>query len=52
MENKANGIQDAVWDVILNGGKDTMVDFSTWNRDAFERQIKAHPKVVLRFAGS
>ena len=51
LENRANGIQDAVFDVILNGGRETLVDFATWEREDFERRIKAHPKVVLRFAG-
>lgn len=51
LENRSNGIQDAIYDVILNGGQDTLVDFGTWQRDDFERRIKAHPKVVLRFAG-
>lgn len=49
LENRSNGIQDAIYDVILAGGDDTIVDFSTWDRDDFERRIKAHPKVVLRF---
>jgi len=51
LENRSNGIQDAIFEVILNGGQDTLVDFSTWQRDDFERRIKAHPKVVLRLAG-
>ena len=51
LENRSNGIQDAIYDVILNGGQDTLVDFDTWQRDDFERRIKAHPKVVLRFSG-
>lgn len=51
LENRGNGIQDAIYDIILNGGQDTLVDFDTWQRDDFERRIKAHPKVVLRFAG-
>ncbi len=49
LENRSNGIQDAIWDVILDQGRDTIVDFSTWDRDDFERRIRAHPKVVLRF---
>jgi threonine 3-dehydrogenase len=51
LENRANGIQDAIWDVILDGGRDTLVDFASWERGDFERRIGAHPKVVLKFAG-
>ncbi|MCB9781075.1 MAG: zinc-binding dehydrogenase [Alphaproteobacteria bacterium] len=51
LENKGNGIQDAIWEVILGGGGDALVDFATWDRDDFERRIQQHPKVVLRIAG-
>ncbi|NOY25109.1 MAG: zinc-binding dehydrogenase [Oligoflexia bacterium] len=51
LEHRGNGIQDAIFDVILAGGRDTIVDFADWDRDDFERRIQAHPKVVLRFAG-
>jgi hypothetical protein len=39
-----------VWDVILNGGDDTVIDIEAWSRETFEAQIKRHPKVVLRFS--
>lgn len=52
LENRSNGIQDAVWEVILNRGEDTLVDFATWDRDDFERRIRQHPKVVLKVAGA
>ncbi len=51
LEDRNNGIQQAVWDVILNQGEGTAVDIETWDRDAFEAAISAHPKVVIRFAG-
>jgi threonine 3-dehydrogenase len=51
LENRSNGIQDAVWEVILNKGEGTLVDFADWEQQAFEERIKAHPKVVIRFAG-
>lgn len=52
LENRANGIQDAVWEVILNRGEGTLVDFADWERESFEARIQAHPKVVIRFAGA
>jgi threonine 3-dehydrogenase len=51
LENTSNGIQQAVFDVILNGGDDTIVDIGDWERDEFERRIRRHPKAVIRFAG-
>lgn len=51
LENQQAGIQDAVWDVILNGGDGTMVGIEDWNRADFEAMIRTHPKVLIRFAG-
>ncbi|MDP6931670.1 MAG: zinc-binding dehydrogenase, partial [Myxococcota bacterium] len=51
LENTSNGIQDRIYDIILNGGQDTLVDIESWDRDSFEERIRRHPKVVLRFAG-
>ena len=51
LETRSNGIQDAVWEVILNQGQGTMVDIRDWERDTFEEAIRTHPKVVIRFAG-
>lgn len=50
LEARDNGIQDAVWEVILNRGDDTVVDIGDWERERFEAQIQRHPKVVIRFA--
>jgi len=51
LESTELGIQDAVWDVILDRGEDTVLDIAEWERDDFERRIQQHPKVVIRFAG-
>lgn len=51
LEDRANGVQDAVWKVILNEGQGTIVDIGSWEKDSFEQVIKQHPKAVLRFAG-
>jgi threonine 3-dehydrogenase len=51
LESKSNGIQEAIWDVILNRGEGTMVDIRDWERESFEDAIRNHPKVVIRFAG-
>lgn len=51
LEDRQNGIQDAVWNVILNRGEGTLVDIRDWEKTAFEGVIKRHPKAVIRFAG-
>lgn len=51
LEDRSNGIQDAVWKVILNEGKGTLVDIHDWEKDAFEQVIRQHPKALIRFAG-
>jgi threonine 3-dehydrogenase len=51
LENQGNGIQQAIWDVILDGGKQTMVDIDDWEPARFEERIRRHPKVVIRFSG-
>ncbi|HMV67558.1 MAG TPA: zinc-binding dehydrogenase [Myxococcota bacterium] len=51
LEQRENGIQDAVFDTILEGCADTMVDIRDFERSSFEDRIRRHPKVILRFAG-
>ena len=51
LENQNNGIQQAIWDVILNQGDDTVVGIEDWEKERFEERIRSHPKVVIRFSG-
>lgn len=51
LEDTSNGVQDAVWDVILNEGQGTIIDIADWAPAPFEAMMSAHPKVVIRFAG-
>jgi threonine 3-dehydrogenase len=50
LEHPTNGIQQAIWDVILAHG-DAVVDMAGWRRDTFEATLKRYTKPVLRFAG-
>ena len=52
LEDRSNGIQDRIWEVILNSGQGTMVDIRDWERTSFEKVISEHPKALIRFAGS
>ncbi len=51
LENHTNGIQDAIWNTILNRGEGTMVDIRDWEAASFEEKIRTHPKMLIRFAG-
>jgi threonine 3-dehydrogenase len=51
LEDRSNGIQDAVFKTILNGGVGTMVDIKDWDKASFENVIRQHPKALIRFAG-
>ncbi len=49
LESRDPDIQAGVWEVILRGGRDTIVPFSEWDPASFEERIKTHPKVLIRF---
>lgn len=49
LENTENGIQQAIFDVILNGGEGPMVHIEDWEREGFEALIQRWPKPVIRF---
>ncbi len=49
LQDKTNRIQDLIWEVILGGGAETVVDIRDWEAEAFQRSITAWPKVVIRF---
>ncbi|TNE91075.1 MAG: theronine dehydrogenase [Deltaproteobacteria bacterium] len=45
-----NGIQDAIWDVILNRGEGAMVSIADWEKESFEDMIRANPKPLIDFS--
>jgi threonine 3-dehydrogenase len=47
LSQTSNGIQDKVWNVILKGGQDTMVNLSEFNPDVFEQKMNEHPKLIF-----
>jgi threonine 3-dehydrogenase len=49
LEAKENRIQEKIFDVILNGGKDTVVPIGQYEPVDFEKRIKAHPKVLIKW---
>jgi threonine 3-dehydrogenase len=50
LENPTNGIQQKIWEVILDRG-DAVFDMASWERGRFEETMRRYTKPVLRFAG-
>jgi threonine 3-dehydrogenase len=48
LESREPNVHDLIWNVILNKGEGTIVDFATFDRDRFEQTLHDHTKVVLR----
>ncbi len=49
LESREPNIHDLLWEVILNRGEGTIMDFDRFDPTAFEALIENHPKVLLRF---
>jgi threonine 3-dehydrogenase len=51
LEAKENKIQEQIYTVILNGGRDTIVRIDDYDVEDFERRINTHPKVLIQWGG-
>jgi len=49
LEDKSNGIQDNIFNVILDGGKETVVHIDDFEPESFEKKLNEWPKLVLQF---
>jgi threonine 3-dehydrogenase len=49
LSDRRNGIQDKIWDVILNKGTDTIIPFGDFDPDAFEQKMNEKPKILFKF---
>ncbi|UCH84605.1 MAG: alcohol dehydrogenase catalytic domain-containing protein [Candidatus Latescibacterota bacterium] len=49
LEARENQIQDRIFDVILDKGKDTVIPITDFDPDDFERRFDAHPKVIIKW---
>jgi len=47
LSDKSNGIQDAIWNVILEKGEGTILPFSEFTPESFEKAMNAHPKIIF-----
>jgi threonine 3-dehydrogenase len=50
LEARENQIQNKIYEVILNGGKDTIIDIDDYEPGDFEKRITEHPKVLVKWA--
>lgn len=49
LENPRNGIQEKIWNIILERGKDTIVPIAEYTKEVFEEKMAKHPKILLQF---
>lgn len=49
LSDKSNGVQDKIWDVILKKGKGTVIPFSEYNKENFEKSMNENPKIIFKF---
>ncbi len=47
LSDTRNGIQDAIWNVILKKGEGTVLNFSTFTPEGFEKALNEHPKIAF-----
>lgn len=48
LNDKTNGIQDAIWNVILKQGKGTIIPFKEFTKEGFEEAIQENPKIIFK----
>ncbi len=51
LSDKANGVQDAIWNVMMKRGKGTILDFKKFTPEKFEKAMNEHPKIIFRVNG-
>lgn len=51
LNDKNNGIQDAIWNVILKKGKGTILSFKDFTPKSFEKAMNEHPKIIFKING-
>jgi len=49
LEARNSKLHDQIWEIILNRGENTVVDFSDFEAGRFETSIRTYPKVIFKF---
>ena len=48
LSDKTNGVQDKIWDVILNKGEGTVTNFGSYTPELLEKMMQDNPKIIIR----
>ena len=49
MEDPSNGIQEKIFNIILNRGEGTILPISEYTKERFEKMMAEHPKFLIQF---
>ncbi|MBI4049403.1 MAG: alcohol dehydrogenase catalytic domain-containing protein [Candidatus Doudnabacteria bacterium] len=49
MENISNGVQEKLFNIILNRGNGTILPISEYTKERFENMMEKHPKFLIQF---
>ena len=47
-EDTGNKIQENIWNIILEGGKDTVLQLADYTKEKFEAMMAKHPKLLIQ----
>ena len=47
LSDKTNGIQDAVWEIMLNSGNGPVISIDEFSKEVVEEKMKQYPKLVF-----
>lgn len=48
LSQKSNGIQDKLWDIMLENGQGTICSFKDFKPEEFEKQLTNHTKLIFK----
>ena len=51
LNDKTNGVADAIWNVILKSGKGTILNFKDFTPEGFEKAMSENPKILFKIKG-
>ncbi|KKW29399.1 MAG: Threonine 3-dehydrogenase [Parcubacteria group bacterium GW2011_GWA2_52_8] len=49
MESIDNGIQEKIFNIILNRGEGTILPIAEYSKERFEKMMAEHPKFLIQF---
>ncbi len=47
LADRTNGVADKIWEIILKKGEGTIINFSEFKKEDFEKAMKNNPKVIF-----